>query len=252
LKSIRRIYRFALIALLVLSGVVMVTTVLGRDPAHRSASDWRFINRWMQYLCKILGLRIHVSGQPASAPSLLAANHISWHDIIVLQSLVATGFVGKFEIRSWPLIGWLAHRGNTLFIKRGKRESFEQIHTAMIERLSANQSITLFPEGTTTTGETVKPFRSRLLEPAIKLGLAVQPVAIWYRGKMMSCRELAFTGDESFLSHITRTLGEETIDVFVHFCPAIATGANDNWRDLGRQAQLLVEEQVETMIRNNS
>jgi 1-acyl-sn-glycerol-3-phosphate acyltransferase len=205
----------------------------------------------MQYLCKILGLRIHVSGQPVSAPSLLAANHISWHDIIVLQSLVATGFVGKSEIRGWPLIGWLAHQGNTLFIQRGKRESFEQIHTAMMERLSANQSITLFPEGTTTTGESVKPFRSRLLEPAIKLGLAVQPVAIWYRGQNMSCKELAFVGNESFMSHIVRTLGEKTIDVFVHFRGAIATKKDDDWRELGRQAQLLVAEQIDSMIHNN-
>ena len=183
---------------------------------------------------------------------LLVANHISWHDVVVLQSLVATGFVGKFEIKSWPLIGWLAHQGNTLFVRRGKRKSFEQIHIAMTERLLAQQNMMLFPEATTTTGESVKSFRSRLLEPAIQLSIPIQPVAIWYRGKNKSCRELAFVNDESFVSHFYRTLAESQIEAYVHFCQPINTKQNDDWREIGRKAQKLVAEKLDAIIRNNS
>ncbi len=172
------------------------------------------------------------------------ANHISWHDIIVLQSMVATGFVGKSEIRSWPLIGWLAHQGNTLFVRRGKHKSFEQIQAAMTDRLLAQQNIMLFPEGTTTTGESVKPFRTRLLEPAIQLEIPVQPLAIWYRSENMSCKDLAFVLNESFFSHLLRTLAEPQIEVYVHFCQPIYTNKDDNRRDIGRRAQALVVENL--------
>ncbi|MBN1378313.1 MAG: 1-acyl-sn-glycerol-3-phosphate acyltransferase [Gammaproteobacteria bacterium] len=252
MKVIRCTYRFILITLYLLSSSVMVCTILGRDPAHRNAKDWRFINSRMRRLRKILGLRVHISGQPAVSPALLTSNHISWHDIIVLQSLVPTGFVGKAEIRDWPLIGWLSYQGNTLFVRRGKRESFEQIHAAMAERFSDNQSITLFPEGTTTIGESVKHFRSRLLEPAINLRVPIQPVMIWYRSKNMSCRELAFVGDEGLGSHLFRTLGEPHIDVYVHFCDAIITSKDDDRREVGRQAQVQVAEQLAAIVEKNS
>jgi 1-acyl-sn-glycerol-3-phosphate acyltransferase len=199
----------------------------------------------MRLFCRIIGLRIHFTGQPPTDPSILISNHISWHDIVVLQSLANTGFVGKHEIKSWPLIGWFAHHGNTLFIRRGKRKSFEQIHAAMNERLSANQSVMFFPEGTTTTGESVKPFRGRLLEPAIKLGLPIQPVAIWYHGKTMQCNELAFVDNEGFAPHAWRTLGEAHIDAYIHFCDAIVAKEGDDWRELSQRAQLIVAEQLQ-------
>lgn len=244
MKHLRRFYRITLIILLLSFAIIIVFTKLGRDPANRSAKDWRIISRWMRCLCKTLGLRVHVSGQPSKTPSLLAANHISWHDIIVLQSLVATGFVGKAEIKSWPLIGWLAHQGNTLFIQRGKKDSFTQIHAAMGKRLAANQNIMLFPEGTTTTGESVKSFRSRLLEPAINLRIPVQPVAIRYRGETMQCKDIAFVGDEGFVQHLFRTVGEKYIDVDIHFCEPIPTRKEYNWRELGQKVQAVVAERI--------
>lgn len=252
MKYIRLVYRFILVIALVLWGITVVLTVYGRDPVHRSARDWRFVNRWMRTLCRIAGLRVHVSGQPANNPVLLVSNHISWHDIIVLQSLVGTGFVGKAEIRGWPLIGWLAHHGNTLFIKRGKRESFQETLAAMSERLRANQNIMLFPEGTTTTGESMLPFRSRLLEPALKLNLPIQPVAIWYKGKTMSCQQVAFVGDEDFFSHVLKTLGEQYIDVYVRFCEPVITAGHNNLRELGQQAEQHIAEQLAVIIKEQS
>ena len=236
--------------LLIIVGILLLFTIIGRDPSNRTARDWRIINGCMGTFCWILGLKIHVTGKIPQGTQLLVANHISWHDIVVVQSLLATGFIGKHEIRNWPLIGWLAYQGNTLFVQRGRHKSFEKIHAAMTKRLLAKQNIMLFPEGTTTTGESVKSFRSRLFEPAIRLSMPIQPITIWYRSKNQSCSELSFTGGESFFSHLLRTLGEPQIDVYLHFCKPITTNRDDDRREIGRRAHALVAGDLVNIIQN--
>ncbi len=250
LKLPRQIYRLVLVTLLLIVGILLLLTIKGRDPSNRTVRDWRIINSCMGVLCWILGLKIHVTGNISRGTQLLVANHISWHDIVVVQSLLATGFIGKYEIKNWPLVGWLAYQGNTLFVRRGKHGSFKKIHAAMTKRLKTKQNIMLFPEGTTTTGESVKSFRSRLLEPAIQLSIPIQPVAIWYQGKNHSCSELSFTGDENLISHLFRTMGEPQIDVYLHFCQPIMTDKDDDRREIGRRAHALVAEELGNIIQS--
>ena len=237
MRLFRITYRIILITLHLCWGGIMMGLLVGANPDYRTERDWRFITSWMKRVCKILGLRISVSGSPTSSPTLLASNHISWHDIVVLQSLIATGFVGKHEIRDWPLIGWMAHRGNTLFIRRGQRDSAQQIKHAMQPRFANRQNIMIFPEGTTGTGESVLRFRSRLFEAATELHIPIQPVAIYYDSPGKPCKELAFVGNEAFVSHLLRTLDEPYINVRVHFCPSINTDKNDEHRELGKQTE---------------
>ena len=223
LSWLRRSIRLLLLAIHVLWGCCLLWWVVGPDPEQRSAQDWRVINGWMWRLCRLLGLRIRCVGKVADSPVLLVANHISWHDIVVIQSLAPTGFIAKHEIRSWPIIGWMAYRGNTLFIRRGQRESFQQIKRDMMQRLSNQQSLVVFPEGCTSAGESVLPFRSRLYEPAIEVDVPIQAVAIHYHSADMPLKGLAFVDNESFLRHAIRVLGAKTIDVTVHFCePVVA------------------------------
>jgi 1-acyl-sn-glycerol-3-phosphate acyltransferase len=226
----------------------MVLIVLSPDPANRSPRDWRWILRWMVTVRGYLGLKVTISGQPAPAPTLYVANHISWHDIVVIQSLVPTGFIAKHEIRGWPLFGWLAHHGNTLFIRRGKRESAQQIADALSARLQGQQSILIFPEGTTTPGDTVKPFRTRLFEPAIELGLPIQPVAIHYSSDDKHVTELSFINDETFITHGWRLLGEKTISAVIHFCEPIQTRGLDR-RTVGLLAHAEVKKALTPYLR---
>lgn len=234
-RFLRRVVRLMLLTLHLAWGL-MIAILVGGEPARHSEREWQLIGNWMGQLCRILGLRIHVSGKQAPGTVLLAANHISWHDIVVIQSLVPTGFVAKAEIRNWPLVGWMAHRGATVFIHRGKHDSFRITREAVKARLAAGQNMMIFPEGTTGNGETVLPFKSRLFEPAVDLSVPVQPVAIRYTGPGVTCRELAFVGDESFLAHLWRTLGEPYIDVRLHFGRPITSDHSER-RDLARQAQ---------------
>lgn len=239
MPTLRRLYRSNRVVLHVLWGIALLLFVIGSDPGKHGRRDWRIICGWMATLRRILGLRLTVTGQPAAGPLLFVANHISWQDIIVLQSLAPTGFIAKYEIRNWPLIGWMAHRGGTLFIRRGKRDSTQQLNKAITDRLHARQNLLIFPEGTTTAGNIVKPFRTRLFEPAIEMSLPVQPVAIHYSRDDKPCKDLAFIDDESFLSHAWRLLGEKQVDVFVHFCEPVNPQKLDR-RELGQLAQTAV------------
>lgn len=241
MPTLRRLYRFNRLLLHVLWGVALLVFRIGADPNRHNQRDWRIIRGWMSKLCRILGLRVTVNGEPIAGPALFVANHISWHDIIVLQSLAPTGFVAKHEIRGWPLIGWMAHRGATLFIRRGKRESTQQLKEDMSSRLQARQSLLIFPEGTTTDGHGVKPFRTRLFEPAIEMGLPIQPVAVHYSCEDKVCKDLAFIGEEHFVAHAWRMLGEKQVEVLVHFCEQIDSRGRDR-RELGKQAQMEIVE----------
>ncbi len=239
-KFLLSICRFILLLVHLFWGVCVLIVVVGPDPQRRTERDWRAIHNWMARLCRILGIRIHVEGEHIKGPALFVSNHISWYDIPVLQSSIPTGFVGKAEIRRWPIIGWMAYRGNTLFIQRGKRDSFVTVLADMKKRLKL-QNLLIFPEGTTSTGDTVMTFKTRFYDPAIEDGVPIQPIALYYTSPHRSCAELAFVNNESFMAHMIRMLNEPYIDAHVRFCAPVVT-AGHNRHELGDLTQAEVTE----------
>jgi lyso-ornithine lipid O-acyltransferase len=247
-KPLRSTLRFISLLIHLLRGVLVLVFVIGPDPERRTERDWRAIHDWMARLCRILGIRISVEGVPVKGPALFVSNHISWYDIPVLQSIIPTGFVGKAEIRHWPLIGWMAHRGNTLFIERGRRESFLHVLEDMKRRMKAGQNLLVFPEGTTSAGDSVMTFKTRFYEPAIEDRVPIQPLALHYSSPRRSCAELAFINNESFLVHMLRLLGEPYIEAKVKFCEPVATPGRDR-RELGEITQSEVEQALAALKR---
>jgi 1-acyl-sn-glycerol-3-phosphate acyltransferase len=246
-KFLLSIYRYTLLLAHLFWGVVVLIFVVGPDPNQRNDRDWRAIHNWMARLCRLLGIRISVEGAPVKGPALFVSNHISWYDIPVLQSSIPTGFVGKAEIRGWPIIGWMAYRGNTLFIQRGKRDSFLTVLADMKKRLKL-QNLLIFPEGTTSTGDTVMPFKTRFYDPAIEDGVQIQPIALYYSSPHRSCAELAFVNNESFMVHLIRMLGEPYIEARVRFCAPVKI-AGRNRHELGDITQAEVTEALAALKR---
>lgn len=246
-KLLLSISRFILLLIHLFWGVLVLIIVVGPDPEHRNDRDWRAIHNWMARLCKILGIRVSVEGAPVKGPALFVSNHISWYDIPVLQSIIPTGFVGKAEIRYWPVVGWMAHRGNTLFIQRGKRDSFIHVLEDMKRRMKG-QNLLIFPEGTTSNGDGVMTFKTRFYEPAIEDGVPIQPIALYYSSPHRSCTELAFINNESFMTHMVRLLGEPYIEARVRFCEPVKTAGRDR-RELGETTQAEVEQALTTLKR---
>lgn len=133
--------------------------------------------------CRIIGLRRQISGRPMKGPGAHVANHVSWLDIFVLNASKRLYFVAKSEVAGWAGIGWLARGTGTLFFARDPRRAAEQAR-AMQARLASGQRLLFFPEGTSTDGLRVVPFRSTLFA-AFFAGenhdsMQVQPVSLSY------------------------------------------------------------------------
>ena len=137
-----------------------------------------FYHRWC---CRILGVRVRRIGRPITArPVLFASNHVSYLDIEVLGSLIPGSFIAKDEVAGWPLFGWLARLQRSVFIDRQVRSTREQ-RDSIAGRLAANEALILFPEGTSSDGNRVLPFKSALFsvaDHAASGGVIVQPVSI--------------------------------------------------------------------------
>ena len=185
--------------------------------------------RWVPYLFHriiafLFDVRIEIEGELSrSRPLMLVANHVSWLDIIVLSAVAPVSFIAKAEMRTWPLFGQLAWLQRTIFVRREQRRQSANQANEIAERLSAHDIIVLFPEGTTTDGHQLAPFKTTLFEAA-RLAVqssdveeaVVQPVALVYdrihglpMGRLWR-QHVAWPGAVG--------LGE-------HFLPLIATGA---------------------------
>lgn len=125
----------------------------------------------------IFGFRLTQIGAPLPGAVLFVANHVSWVDICILHSQRMMGFVAKREIASWPLVGWLAARGQTIFHQRGNTESLGGVMQVMADRLREGKAVGVFPEGRTRGGHEVGPFHARIFQAAVETGVPVQPVA---------------------------------------------------------------------------
>lgn len=132
----------------------------------------------------LMGLRVRAEGPRMTGPGAMVANHASWLDIFVLNSRRTLYFVSKSEVAGWPGIGWLARATGTVFINRDRREAKGQ--TELFEaRLLDGHRLLFFPEGTSTDGQQVLPFRTTLfaafLSEALRDRLQVQAISVTYR-----------------------------------------------------------------------
>lgn len=174
------------------------------------------------------GLKVRRHGQPVDgAGTLFVANHISWTDIPVLATIMASGFVAKAEVAGWPLIGRLASAWGCVFVERERRGRTHHQAAAMEVHLSnghgSRHGLVLFPEATTGEGGRVLPFRSSLFAPVTGKGTSVvQPVSLRYRprhGRASSPSErrlIAWIDDDGLLEHVARlsASGGALVDVW--------------------------------------
>lgn len=177
---------------------------------------------------------------------MFIANHISWLDIHALNSIQPLRFVAKSDIGDWPVFGYLVRKANTLFIEREKRQHAARIVDVITKSLQAGDNICLFPEGTTTDGTEIKPFKSSLIQAAISAGAAIYPVAIRYPCNDNSTNtEMAYAGDTTLLESMKLILRQKQPVVELHFLPPIPT-AEPAVRVIGRR---VLTQKIENQIR---
>ena len=177
------------------------------------------IQAWALELLARLAIKLIAKGQPPSrGPVLLAANHISWLDIVVMHAARHCRFVSKADVRHWPLIGTMATAAGTLFIERESRRDAMRVVHHMAERLSAGDILAIFPEGTTSNGVDLLPFHANLFQAAIAANAPVIPVALQFVSSNGE-RSLApcYIDDDTLLGSLWRTLCTPGIAAVVTF-----------------------------------
>ena len=191
----------------------------------------------------LTGLRVTANRDGIGRPgTLFVANHVSYLDIPVLASLFDASFVAKADVKGWPLFGFLASIGRTIFVsRRASRMVRERLEIA--NRLAAGESVVLFPEGSSSDGSAVLPFRTGLLSAVQiddELPVQVQPVSIAY-GPALSQAErdsYAWYGDMDLAPHLWRLFGfSERVSVQVRFHPPRMASEFDDRRQLARWAE---------------
>ena len=200
----------------------------------------RLVLNWNRAVCRILHVRLKVTGVSDSTAGLTAANHVSWLDIIALGSLQPFLFVAKQEVAHWPVVGNLAKGIGTLFIHRGDAEQSRAVGETMAWLLRRGVRLLVFPEGTTTRGDQVLRFHGKLFHPAQRAQVGVQAVALKYRG--LASHQAPFVGNDDFLPHLLRILRLETVDLQIHFCPALPAGLRRD--QLARATRLQISERL--------
>ena len=172
---------------------------------------------FLRFAARISGARVKVHGTHLKRDVFYIANHVSWLDILSLAGACGTAFVAKAELERAPIVGWLSKINRTVFVKREARMSVANQINALKEALADNWAVTIFPEGTTTDGQSLLPFKTSMLsvlEPPPP-GVMVQPVLIDY-GPVAEW--IGWIGEEGGLNNAKRVLSRKgTFPLHIHF-----------------------------------
>lgn len=193
---------------------------------------------FLQWFGEAMGLDVRIEGTPIGRDVLYVGNHVSWLDILAIGGATPTLFVSKDDVMGWPLVGMLARIGGTIFIDRTSRRAahgqVDQLGQALLE----HHPITLFPEGTTSDGITMFPFRPALFASVTPPppGIVVQPVAIDYGA---AAAEIAWAGDEDLGPNAKKVLGRPgALVCTLKFLPPLPP--SDDRKALAAQAQAAI------------
>jgi 1-acyl-sn-glycerol-3-phosphate acyltransferase len=214
-----RALRFLRILTLLVRGTLTVLLVFPHADVRRREA---LKQRWSAAVLAALGVRLESAPQPPSG-CLVVANHISWLDIFVINAAFPAAFVAKAEVRGWPLIGWLAAKNDTIFLRRGSRGHALRINAEIAAALAAGRIVVVFPEGTTSDGRRVLHFHAALLQAACASGRPVVPLAVAYRDPA-GRRSLVprYDGHISLGESLARLLACRQLHAHLALCPALS------------------------------
>jgi 1-acyl-sn-glycerol-3-phosphate acyltransferase len=176
---------------------------------------------WLQQACRrvlrVFNTEVTTRG-PIPIKGLLVSNHLGYLDILVLSAITPAVFISKSDVKRWPDFGWFAILSGTLFVQRNRRSDVARLNREVARTLDTGGLVVLFPEGTSSDGRDVLPFKSSLLEPVTSLNHTVSASCISY--SMLEGdpgRDVCYWGDMTFVPHLVNLLSKPRINAIVSF-----------------------------------
>lgn len=222
-------------------------------------------NLFHRAACAVIGVRITQIGERTrESPALILSNHASWLDIIVLGAIAPVVFVAKSEVANWPLFGQLAKLQRTVFVERERRHKTGDAARAMSERLIGGDAVVLFPEGTSSDGIRILPFRSALIgavhhaigDSTHHDRVTVQPVSLAYVryggipvGRALR-EKVAWYGDVDLVPHLLGVFSSGAVDVTVSWGAPVSYGMDANRKEIARDAENAVRRMTARALRS--
>lgn len=221
----------------------LCTTALVRKTKRRPArAAW--LSRSASRHIQIFGYTVDIAGE-IPRNGLLVSNHLSYLDILAICSAAPSVFVSKADVKRWPVFGLLATLGGTVFIERERRTHVGEVNREIESALADGVLVVVFPEGTSSDGQTVLPFRASLLEPALRGGHAISVSCIHYDlPDGDAAKEVCYWGDHTFFTHLVNLLGKKSVHATLRFGKFQRT--TDDRKELAKQLHAAVVELKES------
>lgn len=182
-----------------------------------------WIHRWCRRIVRAMGIEYTVEGVPPENGAVVS-NHLSYVDVMVYSAIRPFVMVAKREVRDWPLLGWLTAQAGTVYVRRSEdaaandeRQSHAQVNALMAEAYASGLPVLFFPEGTTTDGSAVLPFRRGLFHSVLHGGVALRTAALRLDAGEGEATDVCFVGDALLAPHLFRLLGLRKISATVRF-----------------------------------
>lgn len=226
-----------LVGLVVMLGGVGLALCLPMLPA---AARTRATRRWFRMLLRAFGIELRVLGDDdlgvAGTGALVAANHVSWLDVVALNAVCPVRFLAKREIRTWPIVGRLAASGGTVFVDRERLTDLPRTVDTLADVLRGGGQITVFPEGTTWCGTVGGRWRPAAFQAAIDAEVPIVPVALRYGQLGVGpSTAVAFVGEMTLVNTLCRTLALRGLVIEVDVRPVLSSHGRTR-RDLADAA----------------
>ena len=222
-----------LVVTLLVAGVDYFLTAARHGFKPSLAIRTRLLQRNSRRVLRVFAFLVEDTG-PLPKAGLLVCNHLSYLDILFLGSLTPAVFVSKYEVRHWPVLGWFSRMSGTIFVRRERRSDVARITQEIQAVMRDGHLVVLFPEGTSSDGRQVLPFKTSLLEPATGTDHELFAGHISYTITQGSVEnDVCYWGDMEFFPHAVRLLTKPRVAASVRFSRVAASGASR--KDLARQ-----------------